>query len=87
MPDLTVKRQYCEEHRAKDHYCDENYRCHGATLIDVERKGYTYARHIGGGWFRLMEKYNPNQRAVDAEMAAEAHDSAEALYFEPDFGF
>jgi len=85
---ITVKRQYCEQHMAKDHYCDENYHCHGATLIDVERKGYTYARHIGDGWYKLQEKYNPcQQQDLAWEMAAEAHDSAAALYYEPDFDF
>ena len=59
MSDLYVKRQYCEEHSAQGHYCDENYHCHGETLQQIEKRGYCYARHIGGGWYRMTPKYNP----------------------------
>jgi hypothetical protein len=74
MSDLTVKRQYCEEHRAADHYVDENYHCHGSSLIEVESHGYTYARHIGGGWFRLIEKYSRiSQQSLEWDLLADAH--------------
>jgi hypothetical protein len=59
--DITVKRQYCEEHSAPDHWVDENYHCHGKSLVEVEARGYSWARHIGGGWFRLKERYNFQQ--------------------------
>ena len=87
MSNLTVHRSYCETHSASDHWLDENYHCHGSTLAQVEARGYTYARHIGGGWFRLIEKYHPQQWQQDLawEMAAEARDSAHTLYLEPDF--
>ena len=88
MSDLYVRRTYCTEHSENDHWCDENFKCHGASLAEVERKGYSYAKHIGGGWFRLVEKYRPMSQADLAwEMAAEAHDSNLAPYLEPDFDF
>jgi hypothetical protein len=86
MPELIVKRQYCEEHSETDHYIDENYHCHGRSLAEIQKKGYSYARHIGGGWFRLIEKYRPmSQQDLAWEMAAEAHDSIHAPYYEPEF--
>ena len=85
MTDLVVRRDYCSEHGVV-HYCDETGRCHGKDLVEVERRGYSYARHIGGGWFKLIEKYRPiSQQDLAWEMAAEAHDSIHAPYYEPDF--
>lgn len=72
MSDLTVHRTYCEEHSASDHWLDENYHCHGSSLAQVESRGYTYARHIGGGWFRLHEKYT-TPLSLEWEILAEAH--------------
>ncbi len=74
MSDLTVHRTYCDEHAASDHWLDETYHCHGTTLAEVERHGYSYAKHIGGGWFRMIEKYRPQwPNDLAWEMAAEAH--------------
>jgi hypothetical protein len=80
--DLIVKRQYCDEHRASGHYCDENYHCHGATLIDVEKRGYTYARHVGGGWFKLQPKPSNFTPEFWAEPEYPEHD---IHVLEPDF--
>ena len=92
MSELTVKRNYCDEHHENDHWLDENFKCHGWDLADIQRKGYSYAKHIGGGWFKLIEKYTPARAAALQqdlvwEMAAEAHDSLHAPYYEPDFDF
>ena len=73
MTDLTVHRTYCEEHSARDHFLDENYHCHGESLIEVERRGYIYAHHIGGGWFKLIEKYRPAHLSLEWEILADAH--------------
>lgn len=72
MSDLTIHRTYCEEHTARDHWLDESYHCHGADLIAVERNGYTYARHIGGGWFRLRERYTI-PLPLEWQILADAH--------------
>ncbi len=73
MSDLTIHRSYCEEHAALNHWLDENYHCHGADLIAVERNGYTYARHIGGGWFRLNETYHTRQQSIEWDILADLH--------------
>ncbi len=86
MNDLTVHRAYCAEHSARNHWLDENNHCHGEDLAAVESTGYSYAKHIGGGWFKMMEKYRPQwMNDLSWEMAAEAHDSLHAAYYEPDF--
>lgn len=84
MSDLTVHRSYCTDHVASDHWLDENYHCHGASLAEVEIHGYSYAKHIGGGWFRMVEKYRPHwQQDLAWEMAADAH--SQSLEVEVDF--
>ena len=80
--DLVVHRSYCPEHVAI-HYVDENEKCWGKDLVEVQKRGFTYARHIGGGWFGLRCKYTSKQDLA-WEMAAEAHDSALLPYQEPD---
>ena len=86
MTDLYIRSTYCEEHLENNHWLDENFHCHGSSLVEVQRHGYTYARHIGGGWFKLIEKFHPAyQQDLAWEMAAEAHDSIHAPYYEPDF--
>jgi len=72
MSDLIIHRSYCEEHAARDHWLDESGHCHGKDLVQVQRCGYTYARHVGGGWFAYRERY---QSPVDLawEMTADAH--------------
>jgi hypothetical protein len=89
MSDLYVRRTYCEEHSENDHWCDENYRCHGRDLTEVERKGFSYAKHIGGGWFKLVEKYRPPTQAELAWlMAADAHlDNSQAQEWPDDLEF
>jgi hypothetical protein len=58
MTTLYVRRNYCSEHAAAGHYCDENGRCFGETLKDVENLGYSWPRHLGNGWFRMNERHS-----------------------------
>ena len=85
MNTLQVHRSYCTEHSDNSHWLDENGQCYGDSLAAVERHGYTYARHVGGGWFELRQTYSNYQQDLAWQMAAEAHDSALAPYYEPDF--
>jgi hypothetical protein len=89
MSDLYVRRGYCEEHSENDHWIDENFKCHGRSLAEVERQGYTWARHIGGGWFKLLPKYRPpTQAEITWQMAADARQQAQdnqSWNEEPDF--
>jgi hypothetical protein len=85
--DLDVRRGYCTEHSENDHWLDENFVCHGRTLQEIESHGYSYARHIGGGWFRLKEKYSKYRAdQLDLEAALIAlHDDQFLDTNEPDF--
>jgi hypothetical protein len=71
MSTITVHATYCEEH-AETHYLDELDRCHGESLRSIESRGYTWARHIGGGWYKLHERY-PQTLPLDWQMLADAH--------------
>ena len=81
--DLIVHPGYCEEHSDTRHYVDEAGKCYGATMSQVEARGYGYARHIGGNWFRLQPRY-PSRQDLAWEMAQDAHQEALALEAEAD---
>lgn len=81
MTDLTVHRTYCEEHSARDHFLDENYHCHGESLAEVESHGYTWAHHIGGGWFRLHERCLA-QLSEEWQILADAHSQFDDFDFD-----
>ena len=70
MADLYVHRDWCEEH-CDTHLVDERGQCHGATLADVESSGYSWPRHIGGGWYRLHERH-PQPLPLEWQMMDEA---------------
>jgi len=71
MCDLTVHATYCEEHM-ETHYLDERDQCYGESLRTIEARGFTWARHIGGGWYKLHER-NPQPLPLDWEIAAETY--------------
>jgi hypothetical protein len=73
-PDLYVKRSYCSEHMERDHWLDENFVCHGRDLAEVESHGYTWARHIGGGWYKLQPKPPRRNKPDYISQLVEEHD-------------
>lgn len=83
MSTLIVHPAYCSEHTDSHHYLDENGKCWGTSLIEVEKKGYTWPRHIGGGWFEFKPKY-PSRYDLAWEMSQDAYQQTLALEAEAD---
>jgi hypothetical protein len=56
----------------ENHWLDERDRCHGESLRAIEARGYSWPRHIGGGWYKLHARY-PRAADLAWEMIAELH--------------
>jgi hypothetical protein len=61
MSEITVRYAFCPKHYDR-HMIDEKEKCHGTDPQDLEKRGYRYLRHIGGGWFRYREPQPPRSR-------------------------
>jgi hypothetical protein len=71
MKTLIVHLTYCDEHM-ENHWIDECGNCHGESLRAIESCGYSWPRHIGGGWYKLYARY-PLAADLAWEMIAELH--------------
>ena len=73
---LTVRSDYCFEHHAR-HMVDHRGQCWGSNLKTIEKLGYSWPKHIGGGWFKFCLR-QPKTLPLDWQLAQAAAEQAAA---------
>jgi hypothetical protein len=88
MAELILHPGYCSEHGDSRHMIDDDGNCHN-DIKKLEALGLVYyAGHIGGGYYRYVERQRPSRQDELFEKWADARQQAQddkAWQTEPDF--